>query len=172
MQVPFVLKLANFISVWLVFWGVWRWWMPSEGIIQLLFPSILIVFSWDWFLFVALLRGDSGGSELHCETCKLMPRALDELNGFKQKWVEPHMSKKACQQAQIAHYFRPSWSFFQHLFIPLGNQHQNSRVQTVPCCLFVCFWSGFRVSVESNPRLYWFCLTSLGDWSRKLPPLS
>lgn len=87
--------------------------MPSEGISQLLFPSILIVFFLRlWFLLVALLRGDSGESELHCETCKVMPRAsahaLDELNGFKQKWVEPHMSKKACQQAQIAHYFRPS----------------------------------------------------------------
>ena len=52
-------------------------------------------------MLVALLRGDSGESELHCETCKLMPRALDELNGFKQKWVEPHMSKKPVNKHKL-----------------------------------------------------------------------
>ena len=28
------------------------------------------------------------------------------------------------------------------------------------------------MSDESNPRLLWFCSTSLCDWSRKLAPLS
>ena len=29
----------------------------------------------------------------------------------------------------------------------------------------------FQLNVHSNTKLHWFCLTSLFDWSRKLPPL-
>ena len=33
-------------------------------------------------------------------------------------------------------------------------------------------WSNFELSVKSYPRFYWFCFSSLCDWSRKLTPLS
>ena len=34
-----------------------------------------------------------------------------------------------------------------------------------------CGWILLQLSVESNPRLHWFCFTSLCDWFRKLAPL-
>ena len=34
-------------------------------------------------------------------------------------------------------------------------------------------WTAFfQLNVESNPVLYWFCFTTLCDWSRKLAPPS
>ena len=33
-------------------------------------------------------------------------------------------------------------------------------------------WNGFQLSFESNPRLLWFCITTLCNWLTKLAPLS
>lgn len=58
-------------------------------------------------------------------------------------------------------------------FLPFINYHHwNQRYDYSWFIVFIALLRVIFNSVDNNPRLHWFCFTLLGDWTRKLAPIS